>query len=340
MKIRYLILMAGTALISGNAFAEIASGTWDNGSEGSGTWTISDDGTLTVSGTGKINNYTTKGVNYASSAPWGSYIYTRSGSNSPKVKNVIIDEGITDIGRYAFSSPLPAPYYGCSNCFGTIENISLPSTLKTIGQESFLYASNLSSVTIPQGVTSIGGSAFKGAKNLNSITIPEGVTKIGGSTFSGAENLNSITIPEGVTEIGIEAFSGCTNLKVINLPSTLEYVSEKVFQGTSVEAVIIPEGATNWHFNAFSKSNVKVIYCSEADKATCEQNIARCGREWLCDLGALESLKTYTKTPDGTYITSDGKKFSSLENMSAGYEMQGVELLTDDSNNEVNFYFM
>ena len=130
------------------------------------TWTLS-DGTLTISGTGDMEG-----------APWLS--------QSDEIKKVVIKDGVTSIGEYAFS--------GCSG---------------------------LTSLTIPNSVTSIGKSAFSGCSGLTSVTIPNSVTSIGYSAFSYCSGLTSLTIPNSVTSIGYSAFSSCSGLTSITIPNSV-----------------------------------------------------------------------------------------------------------------------
>ena len=128
------------------------------------TWTLDGDGTLTISGTGKMWDYS-----YDSNAPWYS------------IKCVIISDGVTNIGNYAF-----------------------------------YYCSSLTSVTIPDSVTSIGEWAFYNCSSLKSVTIPDSVTSIGYSAFCDCSSLTSVTIGNSVTSIGTYAFRDCTGLTEIN----------------------------------------------------------------------------------------------------------------------------
>lgn len=63
------------------------------------TWTLDDTGLLTISGTGKMMNYSSAGDN---AAPW--YV---PNTETQKVKKVIIENGVTSIGDWAFD--------GCDN---------------------------------------------------------------------------------------------------------------------------------------------------------------------------------------------------------------------------------
>ena len=79
-------------------FAEDNTNTWDisaNGDE-SVIAELSEDGTLTISGSGNMKSWA-----YDATTDW------HSSENKEKVKNVIINEGVTSIGDYAFD--------GCSN---------------------------------------------------------------------------------------------------------------------------------------------------------------------------------------------------------------------------------
>ena len=135
--------------------------------EGNLTWKLYEDGTLNISGTGAMKDYD----NDSSPA-----------CRNSNVKKVVIEDGVTSIGNYAF--------WGCSN---------------------------LTSITIPDSVTSIGDSAFNTCSSLTSLTIPNSVTSIGEGAFFGCSSLTSITIPSSITSIGKYAFDNCTNLTTISL---------------------------------------------------------------------------------------------------------------------------
>ena len=159
------LLAAACCLLTFSAAAESA--VVESGACGENlTWTLDAAGTLTVSGTGAMKDYNYKG------APWYQ--------SRDSIKAVVIENGVTTIGEYAFSD-----------------------------------CSSLSSITIPEGVTTIGDRAFYGCTGLSSITLPEGVTTIGDSAFWSCDSLTSINIPESVTAIGEDAFSGCKKIQEV-----------------------------------------------------------------------------------------------------------------------------
>ena len=115
------------------------------------TWNLSDDGTLTISGT-NMPNYST------GSTPW----YSQRGA----IKNVVIENGVTSIGSQAFSS--------CNS----LTSITIPNSVTSIGYCAFYDCSGLTSITIPNSVTSIGIEAFEYCSSLTSVTIPNSVTRL------------------------------------------------------------------------------------------------------------------------------------------------------------------
>ena len=133
------------------------------------TWTLTADGTLTISGTGAMKDY--------NAAENLSPAYMNS-----DVKKVVIEDGVTSIGELAF--------FKCSS----LTNITIPDSVTCIEYAAFHGCSSLSSITIPNSVTSIGIYAFVICSSLTSITIPDGVTSIGYGAFSECSSLKTISL--------------------------------------------------------------------------------------------------------------------------------------------------
>lgn len=131
-------------------------------------WELTNDGTLTIFGTGDMYNWYFKLPN---TVPWEV--------DKDKIKSVVIKEGVTSIGDYAFS-----------NCY------------------------NLYTISLPQGVKKIGDNAFSFCI-IRTIDLPQGIEKIGDSTFSNCKYLNTIYLPESLKEIGPKAFFQNLSLKHI-----------------------------------------------------------------------------------------------------------------------------
>ena len=148
-------------------------------------WTLSDDGTLTISGTGDIPS--------SGGAPWYSRIY--------EIKKVIIKDGVTNIGNNAFSRYL------------ALTSVEIPNSVTSIGESAFFQCMRLTSVTIGNSLTRIGKSAFDTCSALLSVEFPNSLTNIEEYAFENCFALTSITIPNSVTSIGNHAFVNCVNLK-------------------------------------------------------------------------------------------------------------------------------
>lgn len=122
--------------VGGNAIAASAASSGNCGDSGSNvTWLLDDNGTLTISGSGKIEDYRSD-----IDQPWYS--------NRSDITSVVIEPGVTSIGSLAF--------YECSN----LTSITIPSGLTSIGEQAFGNCTGLTSITIPSSVTSIGVNVF------------------------------------------------------------------------------------------------------------------------------------------------------------------------------------
>ena len=182
------------------------------------TWTLDDEGVLTISGTGEMAKYS-----YYSPGPWGT-----------GVTQAIIENGVTSIGDFAF--------LWCSN----LTSVSIPDSVTSIGRQAFAYCSKLTSIAIPDSVTSIGHSAFFYCSNLSSVTIPDSVTSIGLHAFDGCSSLTSVTIPDSVTSISDYAFRSCSGLASVTIPDGVTSIGNSAFSGcSSLTSVTIPDSVTS-----------------------------------------------------------------------------------------------
>ncbi len=124
-----------------------------------------------------------------------------------------------------------------------VVNVSIPSTVKTIGEGAFSSCPNLASVAISSGVTAIEDDAFIDCANLTTVTIANSVTTIGNNTFKNCGNLTSVTFAEGSTlaTIGEGAFSECKKLQEIDLPSSVTSIASGVFaKCSSLQSISLP----------------------------------------------------------------------------------------------------
>ena len=145
----------------------------------------------------------------------------------PNLKNLDIAEvNITALPIQAF--------YKSTN----VENLILPNTLITIGEEMF-YQSKLKTVVIPANATTIGNSAFEQCASLISIDIPANVETIGTAAFKGCSSLTTVTFEKESQLKTISGgysnpnyygvFSDCTALTSIKIPASVKTIEEAAF---------------------------------------------------------------------------------------------------------------
>lgn len=232
---------ATEAATAGTAEEEAAGGTEDaaaaednivaSGNSGDIHWSLDDQGTLTISGQGRVPNYYSTG----SGAPW------KAGDLKLQIQNLVVEEGITYLGQFAFSD--------CEN----LTTVSLPSTLEEIGQQVFQRCSGLLSINIPDSVHTIGKWPFEKCTSLQSVHLPAGIGThsdvskriLPEGLFNGCTSLTTVNVPDGVEIIGPLAFCNCASLESIELPETVTALGSNSFSATGLKTLILPDGITS-----------------------------------------------------------------------------------------------
>ena len=193
---------------------------------------LTTEGSLIITGTGNMKNYSK-----TTTVPYEKEL--------KEIKNVEIDEGVKNIGNYAF----------CDCIYLT--SITIPDSVTNIGNNVFLRCSSLTSIEIPNSVTSIGNGAFSCCSNLESIKIPNSVTNIGESAFDNCSSLTSVTIPEGVISIENGVFYRCSSLTKIELPESVTSIGSNAFAEcsglTSIDNIL--SNVQSIGMSAFHKCN-------------------------------------------------------------------------------------
>lgn len=223
----------------------------------SATWNFDwDTGTLSINGTGKMNNYqdmllyNLQGQVSSQPAPWNDF--------AEEIKRVVIAPGITSIGSYAFkdcgvrtiSIPDSISYVGLCSFAGCehLEQITIPDGVTTLNQLAFADCGSLTSISIPSSVTTICKYAFKGCSSLPSVSIPDHVERIEQGTFQGCSSLTSVYIPASVLVIGRDAFKDCSSFTDI-------YYSGHKAQWSDIniiDAKLLPLSAATIHYEGGS----------------------------------------------------------------------------------------
>ena len=257
------------------------------------TWDLT-DGVLTISGTGEMMDYSS-----GQDVPW-------YGSRS-SINSLVIDNNITSIGAYAFSS-----------CY-LLESVTIPAGVMSINEYAFSYCSCLLSVTISNKYTSIAPYAFFFSRNINKISfagdidewcskswepqslsssydlyiqdvkvtdlvIPNSVTSIKKSAFYGCKSMTSIVIPNSVTSIEISAFDRCTSLTSVVVPNSVTCIKKLTFHNcTNLTSIVIPNSVTSIEESAFEG-------CSSMTSFVIPNSVNNIGIKAFCDCTGLTSV--------------------------------------------------
>ncbi len=236
--------------------------------------------TLTIFGSGAMPNY-----DYSSNrAPWRD-------DYSNNIQKVVIEEGVTTIGDYAFDF--------CS----ALTAVTIPSSVTSIGAVAFEGCTALSSIDIPNSVTNIGLFAFC-ASGLTSVVIPNSVTTIGDGAFAGCKNLTSAIISNNVKSLSKQLFHICPKLTSVTIPESVTSVDEYTFYGcTGLTSISLPASVTSIGTDAF-------VDCSSLTSLSVGGNLSTIG--W-------DAFKGCNKITDISIVVSDLSAFCNSNTISLIY---------------------
>ena len=110
-----------------------------------------------------------------------------------------------------------------------ITNLTIPSSVKSIGNKAFWDCSSLKSVSIPNSVKSIEVAAFSICTSLESVSIPESVESIEDMAFHYCTSLKNVSIPSSTKSIGDYAFSNCTSLISVSISDSVKSIGTEAF---------------------------------------------------------------------------------------------------------------
>ena len=208
--------------------------------------------TLVINGDGEMEDF------FYQKTPWFE--------SRGKIKHIIINEGVSNIGAYVFEG------------LDRLESISLPGTITKIGEGAFINCIKIECIKIPGSVKSIEKYAFKSCEKIISMTIPKGITSIEDQTFFSCKKLISVDIPNSVKSIGTNAFSFCESITEIHIPENLAFIEKEAFSFCKkLTAITIPSGVTKIGEKVFDFSGLNSIsvnsansrYFSVNDRALC-----------------------------------------------------------------------
>lgn len=194
---------------------------------------------------------------------------------------------------------IPSDYFYNSK----IKEIIIPNNITSIGRSAFSSCTSLTSVTIGNGVKSIGDWAFYNCKSLTSVTIGSGVTSIGEMTFSDCESLTSITIPNSVTSIKYGVFCNCTSLTSVTIPDSVTSIGEEAFKDcTSLKSVTIPVRFKDEIKDIFGETIANINFYVQQNESLVEKT-----RRIFITESQLKMLKQHINESDNNYFVDTTK---------------------------------
>lgn len=251
LLISLLILVTSFVLLASPVYAwrNIAGGSFGADLE----WTLSRKGVLTISGNGEIPDH---------GGPWFEI--------RGRIRRIVIEEGITGIGRYAFQD-----HYNLNGvwiadtvtyiedyafyCCDSLKKIKIPEQVSYISANAFNRCSDLTGIWVdsdnPYYSSDEYGVLFNQEKTMlkhapgglaGSYAVPDGVVYVLENAFYDCRELTEITLPDGLHSIGDNAFQGCTGLRSVTIPDSVTVIGDDAFYDcTALESVKLPVGITH-----------------------------------------------------------------------------------------------
>ncbi len=206
---------------TGNPLETLGAGDngFSNNNVGTFKYEVGDDGHYTITG----------------------YLVNVASSHAVEIPKEIDGITVTAIAPQAFRSAT------------SITSVTIPDSVKSIGDFAFYDCDKLKTITIANSVEEIGVGAFRDCAVLNNVTLPSSLTKISDELFWDCPSLSSISTTANITVIGKGAFYNCDAFTNIKIPSTVTEVQEIAFYGCdNLRSITIPESIVKIGVGAFS----------------------------------------------------------------------------------------
>ena len=239
-----------------------------------------------------------------------------------EVKTVVIDEGITTVGNFAFAD------------YSNLTAVTLPSTLTSVGDGAFLRCFALREIVLPDALESIGDFAFYSA-NLPKIHIPREMREIGAFSLCGdgfgevGYLLETITVdPDNAyfrtvdnmlfTKDGTELVY-CPYLAestVCTLPDTVQVIRDFAALYISAADFVLPDGLREIGRGNFAESSLRSIRVPAS--------VEKIGEYAFTGGFALKRIDVapenrYYQSIDGVLYTKDGTELLACPPRKWGY---------------------
>lgn len=272
------------------------------------TWTLDSAGVLTISGTGAMTDYETLFIEeegyWIPDVPWYSI--------RDKIKKVIVAEGVTTIGSFAFCD--------CSS----LREVKLPETVARLGNCVFRSNISLTNLDLPNGIYSIGGDCFLECSALTTIKLPESLNNLGGFAFTGCTGLEEAVVNCELKNLTWNIFNGCTNLKKVTLGTSVKNIEEDCFKDCNALEEVFYCGTENrWNTVNIQSGNEPLLKAHMNFQPV--SLIGKCGEKCFWELSEDGVLTIIGKGSTYDY-TMDDKYGPWADLVYAGYKIRAVKV--------------
>ncbi|BDF03547.1 leucine-rich repeat protein [[Clostridium] hylemonae] len=162
-----------------------------------------------------------------------------TGNNLSIPAEITVSGDAQNDGAYNVVGISNGAFWKCASLTGTL---TIPASIKSIGDVAFRGTDISGTLTIPASVTDIGDSAFSGCSGITGLELPANgnLKTIGGSAFKGTGIRGTLTIPAGVIDIDGLAFYGCSGITGLELPANgnLKTIGGSAFFETGISGTL------------------------------------------------------------------------------------------------------
>lgn len=227
-------------------------GDTSDGSDGKNiSWTLDENGVLTVTGTGKMAKEAFK--------------------YDQRIKEAVIGDGITNISEYCFND--------CRN----LTKVTMGDDVESIDSYGFYDLSSLKEIEFSSSLKTIGNYAFEECYSLTTVNFPDSLESIGKSAFESCLDLVTIEFPDSLESISDYAFHWCTKLKNIQWPTSLKSIGISAFYHCSVETIMFPNNLESIANSAFSS-------CEKLTTILFPNSLKSIDHSVFCDCKSLKAI--------------------------------------------------
>lgn len=296
-----LLAMAILVLFSVTAFSDDVNNGYCGKDGDNLSWKI-EDGVLTISGEGDMEDYDYSVYNFP---PWYSLDYS----------SVVIKAGVESIGSCSFSNN------------NQITSISIPSSVKAIGRFCFENCTGLIAVSIPEDIESINDYAFMGCTGILEMNVPDDLAYLGIYAFSGCTSLTHFAFPASIKAIPQGSLKNCSEIRDVTIPDSVEKIDSSAFSGCKMlKTVIIPENVKSIKDGVFqSCENLETVYWNAIDADSKKTVFSNAGKS----VGGLSIIfgNSVKKIPAGIcYIKklANGSELDYIRNITIGNSVEEI----------------